>query len=151
MDRIRSHIGNPGVITAPSTKIPVPGKAVFERDEHSPGASAGAPMSKKRAVDHHRGSHRWQETYGSGAFPLRRMPKDGKIVIDFNKAYLTRRALFTPYASIARGTAGKSPRAGRDGGRKKNIAVRTTDIDPTLQPDTKRQPKTPRRHHRVAR
>jgi uncharacterized protein (DUF1684 family) len=39
-----------------------------------------------------------KETYGSGRFLYADMPKDGKLVIDFNKAYNPPCA-FTPYAT----------------------------------------------------
>ncbi|GMV31929.1 MAG: hypothetical protein AMXMBFR59_40540 [Rhodanobacteraceae bacterium] len=80
-------------------KYPVPGKATFERDgktyELQPVLET--PDAKQLFVifaDRTTG----KETYGSGRFLYADMPKDGKIVLDFNKAYNPPCA-FTPYAT----------------------------------------------------
>ncbi|HSX59350.1 MAG TPA: DUF1684 domain-containing protein [Tahibacter sp.] len=80
-------------------KYPVPGKAVFERDgktyELMPVLET--PNAKQLFVifaDRTTG----KETYGSGRFLYADMPKDGKVVLDFNKAYNPPCA-FTPYAT----------------------------------------------------
>lgn len=80
-------------------KYPVPGKATFERDgktfELMPVLET--PNAKQLFVifaDRTTG----KETYGSGRFLYADMPKDGKIVLDFNKAYNPPCA-FTPYAT----------------------------------------------------
>lgn len=80
-------------------KYPVPGKATFERDgktyEIQPVLET--PDAKQLFVifaDRTTG----KETYGSGRFLYADMPKDGKIVLDFNKAYNPPCA-FTPYAT----------------------------------------------------
>jgi uncharacterized protein (DUF1684 family) len=39
-----------------------------------------------------------KETYGAGRFLYSEMPKDGKVVLDFNKAY-NPPCTFTPYAT----------------------------------------------------
>lgn len=80
-------------------KYPVPGKATFERDGkkyelmpvlESPGAKQLFVIFADRTTG--------KETYGSGRFLYADMPKDGKIVLDFNKAYNPPCA-FTPYAT----------------------------------------------------
>lgn len=80
-------------------KYPVPGKAVFERDgrtyEILPVIEV--PGDKELFVifaDRTSG----KETYGAARFLYAPMPKDGKLVIDFNKAYNPPCA-FTPYAT----------------------------------------------------
>jgi len=80
-------------------KMPVPGKAVFERDGHSYELLPvlEEPDAKELwfiIADRTSG----KETYGSARFLYAEMPKDGKIVIDFNKAYNPPCA-FTPYAT----------------------------------------------------
>ncbi|QBB70907.1 DUF1684 domain-containing protein [Pseudolysobacter antarcticus] len=80
-------------------KMPVPGKAVFERDGHS--------YELLPVLEEPDAKELWfiiadktsgKETYGSARFLYAEMPKDGKIVIDFNKAYNPPCA-FTPYAT----------------------------------------------------
>jgi uncharacterized protein len=80
-------------------KYPVPGKATFERDGktyeiqpvlETPGAKQLFVIFADRTTG--------KETYGSGRFLYADMPKDGKIVLDFNKAYNPPCA-FTPYAT----------------------------------------------------
>lgn len=80
-------------------KMPVPGKAVFERDgkkwELLPVLEApGDTQLFFIVADKTSG----KETYGAGRFLYADFPKDGKIVIDFNKAYNPPCA-FTPFAT----------------------------------------------------
>ena len=80
-------------------KMPVPGKAVFERD--------GKTYELLPVLEEADAKEVWfifadktsaKETYGGGRFLYSDMPKDGKIVIDFNKAYNPPCA-FTPHAT----------------------------------------------------
>lgn len=80
-------------------KMPVPGKAVFERD--------GKKYELLPVLEDKDAKELWfifadrttgKETYGSGRFLYADMPRDGKLVIDFNKAYNPPCA-FTPYAT----------------------------------------------------
>lgn len=80
-------------------KLPVPGKAVFERDGkkyellpvfEEPGAKELFFIFADRTSG--------KDTYGAGRFLYAEMPKDGKVVIDFNKAYNPPCA-FTPNAT----------------------------------------------------
>jgi uncharacterized protein (DUF1684 family) len=80
-------------------KMPVPGKAVFERD--------GKTYELLPVLEEPDAKEVWfifadktsaKETYGGGRFLYSDMPKDGKIVIDFNKAYNPPCA-FTPHAT----------------------------------------------------
>jgi len=80
-------------------KMPVPGKAVFERD--------GKKYELLPVLEEPDAKELWfifadktsaKETYGGGRFLYSEMPKDGKIVIDFNKAYNPPCA-FTPHAT----------------------------------------------------
>ena len=80
-------------------KMPVPGKAVFERD--------GQSYELLPVLEEPDAKELWfiiadktsgKETYGSARFLYAEMPKDGKIVIDFNKAYNPPCA-FTPHAT----------------------------------------------------
>jgi uncharacterized protein (DUF1684 family) len=80
-------------------KYPVPGKAVFQRDghEYSILPVIEVPGDKELFVifaDRTSG----KETYGASRFLYTDMPEDGKLVIDFNKAYNPPCA-FTPYAT----------------------------------------------------
>lgn len=79
--------------------FPVPGKATFERDGKTytllpvievPGDTELFVMFSDRTSG--------KETYGAGRFLYAAMPKDGKIILDFNKAYNPPCA-FTPYAT----------------------------------------------------
>jgi uncharacterized protein len=79
--------------------FPVPGKAVFERDGHTfelypvievPGDTQLFLIFADRTSG--------RETYGAARFLYADMPKDGRIVLDFNKAYNPPCA-FTPYAT----------------------------------------------------
>ena len=80
-------------------KFPVPGKAVFKRGGKTyevlpvleePGAKQLFLIFADRTSG--------KETYGAARFLYADMPKDGKIVLDFNKAYNPPCA-FTPYAT----------------------------------------------------
>ena len=80
-------------------KMPVPGKAVFERD--------GKTYELLPVLEEPDAKEIWfifadktsaKETYGGGRFLYADMPKDGKVVIDFNKAYNPPCA-FTPHAT----------------------------------------------------
>ena len=80
-------------------KMPVPGKAVFTRD--------GKTYELLPVLETADAKELWfifadrtsgKETYGSGRFLYADMPKEGKVVIDFNKAYNPPCA-FTPYAT----------------------------------------------------
>ena len=80
-------------------KMPVPGKAVFERD--------GKTYELLPVLEEADAKEVWfifadktsaKETYGGGRFLYSDMPKDVKIVIDFNKAYNPPCA-FTPHAT----------------------------------------------------
>ena len=80
-------------------RFPVPGKAVFERDGRTfellpvleePDATELFVIFADRTSG--------KATYGAGRFLYAPMPKDGHIVLDFNKAYNPPCAL-TPYAT----------------------------------------------------
>ncbi|MBS0558258.1 MAG: DUF1684 domain-containing protein [Proteobacteria bacterium] len=80
-------------------KVVVPGAAVFERDGvayrvepvvETPGDTEYFLVFADKTSGH--------ETYGAARFVYTEPPKDGKIVIDFNKAYNPPCA-FTPYAT----------------------------------------------------
>ena len=80
-------------------KMPVPGKAVFERD--------GKKYELLPVLEETDAKELWfifadktsaKETYGGGRFLYADMPKDGKVIIDFNKAYNPPCA-FTPHAT----------------------------------------------------
>jgi uncharacterized protein (DUF1684 family) len=80
-------------------KMPVPGKAVFTR--------GGKTYSLLPVLEDKDAKEVWfifadatsgKETYGAARFLYADMPKDGKLVIDFNKAYNPPCA-FTPYAT----------------------------------------------------
>ncbi|MBL8297319.1 MAG: DUF1684 domain-containing protein [Rhodanobacteraceae bacterium] len=80
-------------------KYAVPGKATFERagKTYELQPVLETPDAKQLFLifaDRTSG----KETYGSGRFLYADMPKDGKIVLDFNKAYNPPCA-FTPYAT----------------------------------------------------
>jgi uncharacterized protein (DUF1684 family) len=80
-------------------KMPVPGKAVFERD--------GKKYELLPVLEDPDAKEIWfifadktsaKETYGGGRFLYADMPKNGKVTIDFNKAYNPPCA-FTPHAT----------------------------------------------------
>ncbi|MBN8726890.1 MAG: DUF1684 domain-containing protein [Xanthomonadales bacterium] len=80
-------------------RFPVPGKAVFERDGRTfellpvleePDATELFLIFADRTSG--------RDTYGAGRFLYAPMPTDGRIVLDFNKAYNPPCA-FTPYAT----------------------------------------------------
>lgn len=79
--------------------FPVPGKVTFERDGHAytllpvievPGDTELFVIFADRTSG--------KQTYGAGRFLYTAMPKDGKVILDFNKAYNPPCA-FTPYAT----------------------------------------------------
>jgi uncharacterized protein (DUF1684 family) len=80
-------------------KMPVPGKAVFTR--------GGKTYELLPVLEEAEAKELWfifadrtsgKETYGAARFLYADLPKDGKLVIDFNKAYNPPCA-FTPYAT----------------------------------------------------
>ena len=80
-------------------KMPVPGKVVFEKD--------GKTYELLPVLEEPNAKELWfifadkttaKETYGGGRFLYADMPKDGKVTIDFNKAYNPPCA-FTPHAT----------------------------------------------------
>ncbi|MCB1570952.1 MAG: DUF1684 domain-containing protein, partial [Xanthomonadales bacterium] len=80
-------------------KLPVPGEAVFE---HAGKTFELLPVLETEEVDElfyiFADKTSGKETYGAGRFFYSAMPKDGKVVLDFNKAYNPPCA-FTPYAT----------------------------------------------------
>lgn len=80
-------------------KMTVPGKAVFEHDGKS---FELLPVLETDDADElfyiFADKTSGKETYGAGRFFYSAMPKDGKVVLDFNKAYNPPCA-FTPYAT----------------------------------------------------
>ncbi len=80
-------------------KMPVPGKATFTR--------GGKTYTLLPVIEDPKADEVWfifadrtsgKETYGAARFLYAPMPRDGKVVIDFNKAYNPPCA-FTPYAT----------------------------------------------------
>ena len=94
----------------PPKHIAVPTVLGFPEDDVSPGALAFEHGGKTYRLDpvFEQGSDELflifgdrtngKETYGAGRFVYAPMPKDGKTVIDFNKAY-SPPCIFTPYAT----------------------------------------------------
>ena len=80
-------------------KMTVPGKAVFEREGKT---FELLPVLETEDADELfyiiADKTSGKETYGAGRFFYSAMPKDGKVVLDFNKAYNPPCA-FTPYAT----------------------------------------------------
>ena len=86
-------------VTGAIDRMPVPGKAVFERDgktfellpvlETDDAEELFFIIADKTSG---------KETYGAARFVYAAMPKDGKVIIDFNKAYNPPCA-FTPFAT----------------------------------------------------
>ncbi len=80
-------------------KMPVPGKAVFERDGKT---FELLPVLETDDADELffiiADKTSGKQTYGAARFVYSAMPKDGKVVIDFNKAYNPPCA-FTPFAT----------------------------------------------------
>ncbi|HET9033426.1 MAG TPA: DUF1684 domain-containing protein [Dokdonella sp.] len=80
-------------------KMPVPGKAVFE---HGGKTFELLPVLETDDADELfyiiADKTSGKETYGAARFIYSEMPKDGKVIIDFNKAYNPPCA-FTPYAT----------------------------------------------------
>ncbi|MGH8113568.1 MAG: DUF1684 domain-containing protein [Rhodanobacteraceae bacterium] len=88
-----------GTVIGTIENYPAPGRAVFERDgqHHVLYPALEAPGDSQLFLifaDRTSG----KETYGAARFLYADMPKDGKIVLDFNKAYNPPCA-FTPYAT----------------------------------------------------
>ncbi len=80
-------------------KYPVPGKAVFERDGHTFELLPVIEVAGDKELfliftDRTAG----KETYGAARFLYAPMPTDGRLVLDFNRAYNPPCA-FTPYAT----------------------------------------------------
>jgi uncharacterized protein (DUF1684 family) len=80
-------------------KMPIPGKVEFERD--------GKKYTLLPVLEEPDAKELWyifadrtsaKETYGGGRFLYSEMPKDGKVVVDFNKAYNPPCA-FSPHAT----------------------------------------------------
>ncbi|MHB1273810.1 MAG: DUF1684 domain-containing protein [Rhodanobacter sp.] len=87
-----------GTVIGTIDKVAVPGKAVFQRDGHTcellpyqnePGGELFFAMADRTSGT---------ETYGAARFLYAALPKDGKVVLDFNKAYNPPCA-FTPFAT----------------------------------------------------
>jgi uncharacterized protein len=80
---------------------PAPGKAVFERDggEHVLLPVIETPGDEALFLIFADGTS-GKETYGAGRFLYTEPPGDGRIVIDFNKAY-NPPCVFTPFATCA--------------------------------------------------
>ncbi len=95
---------------SPQKHIPVPTVLGFPEDDVSPGALVFEHGGKTYRVDpvFEAGSAELfiifgdrtngKQTYGAGRFVYAPMPKDGRTVIDFNKAY-SPPCIFTPYAT----------------------------------------------------
>ncbi|MFC4762828.1 DUF1684 domain-containing protein [Dyella koreensis] len=76
-----------GSVIGTIDKVDVPGKAVFKRDGHTfellpyqeePGGELFFVLADRTSG---------KETYGAARFLYAALPKDGKVVLDFNKAY----------------------------------------------------------------
>jgi uncharacterized protein (DUF1684 family) len=87
-----------GSVIGTIDKVDVPGKAVFKRDGHTfellpyqeePGGELFFVLADRTSG---------KETYGAARFLYAALPKDGKVVLDFNKAYNPPCA-FTPFAT----------------------------------------------------
>lgn len=87
-----------GSVIGTIDQVDVPGKAVFERDGHTfellpyqeePGGELFFVLADRTSG---------KETYGAARFLYAALPKDGKVVLDFNKAYNPPCA-FTPFAT----------------------------------------------------
>ena len=87
-----------GSVIGTIDKVDVPGKAVFQRDGHTfellpyqeePGGELFFVLADRTSG---------KETYGAARFLYAALPKDGKVVLDFNKAYNPPCA-FTPFAT----------------------------------------------------
>lgn len=87
-----------GTVLGTIDKVDVPGKAVFQRDGHTfellpyqeePGGELFFVIADRTSG---------KETYGAARFLYAALPKDGKVVLDFNRAYNPPCA-FTPYAT----------------------------------------------------
>ncbi|MGH8212638.1 MAG: DUF1684 domain-containing protein [Rhodanobacteraceae bacterium] len=80
---------------------PAPGRVVFERDgrEHELLPVIETPGDETLYLMFADGTS-GKETYGAGRFLYTEPPRDGRIVIDFNKAY-NPPCVFTPFATCA--------------------------------------------------
>jgi len=87
-----------GSVIGTIDKVDVPGKAVFQRNGHTfellpyqeePGGELFFVLADRTSG---------KETYGAARFLYAALPKDGKVVLDFNKAYNPPCA-FTPFAT----------------------------------------------------
>ncbi|HEX7817016.1 DUF1684 domain-containing protein [Dyella sp.] len=87
-----------GSVLGTIDKVDVPGKAVFQRDGHTfellpyqeePGGELFFVLADRTSG---------KETYGAARFLYAALPKDGKVVLDFNRAYNPPCA-FTGYAT----------------------------------------------------
>ena len=93
-----AHTMEIGSVIGTIDKVDVPGKAVFTRDGHSyelmpyqeePGGDLFFVIADRTSG---------KETYGAARFMDVPLPKDGKVILDFNLAYNPPCA-FTPYAT----------------------------------------------------
>lgn len=86
-----------GSVLGTINKEKVPGKAVFHRDGHTYELMPiqEEPDSLFFVIADRTSGH---ETYGAARFLYAELPKDGKVVLDFNRAYNPPCA-FTPYAT----------------------------------------------------
>jgi hypothetical protein len=86
-----------GSVLGTINKEKVPGKAVFQRDGHTYELLPiqEEPDSLFFVIADRTSGH---ETYGAARFLYADLPKDGKVVLDFNRAYNPPCA-FTPYAT----------------------------------------------------
>lgn len=87
-----------GSVLGTIDKVDVPGKAVFKRDGHTfellpyqeePGGELFFVLADRTSG---------KETYGAARFLYAALPKDGKVILDFNRAYNPPCA-FTEYAT----------------------------------------------------
>ncbi|TBR39020.1 MULTISPECIES: DUF1684 domain-containing protein [Dyella] len=87
-----------GTVIGTIEKVDVPGKAVFHHDGHTfellpyqeePGGELFFVLADQTSG---------RETYGAARFLYAALPKDGKVILDFNKAYNPPCA-FTPFAT----------------------------------------------------
>jgi uncharacterized protein (DUF1684 family) len=87
-----------GSVIGTIDKVDVPGKAVFQRDGHTyellpyqeePGGELFFVIADRTSG---------KETYGAARFLYSALPKDGKVILDFNEAY-NPPCSFTPFAT----------------------------------------------------
>ncbi len=93
-----SHTLEIGSVIGTIDKVDVPGKAVFQHDGHTyellpyqeePGGELFFVIADRTSG---------KETYGAARFLYAALPKDGKVILDFNEAYNPPCA-FTPFAT----------------------------------------------------